>query len=188
MRLFTTAALVGTFALSGCITVDMTTEIVGADQARITGYMAVQRQMVDMMGGPAAFCVAEEGGTLTMTETEARCDILTEGTFAEVFDGDPGEPIPTITDLGDGTARISFPVGAMGADTAEMRQDPQAAAMLLPMMEGHSFTIRISGAEIVSTNGTLSDDGRSAYFTLPLPEVLNPELQLPETFEAVVRY
>lgn len=187
MRLLSTAALLGALALSGCVTVNMTAEVTGADQARVSGHMIVQRQMLDMMGGSTAFCIAEEGGTLTVTDTEARCDILTEGTFAEVFEGEPGEPIPTITDLGDGTARVSFPIGVMFADTAEMSQDPQAAAMA-PMLAGHSFTIRIAGAEIVSTNGTLSDDGRSAFFTLPLPEVLNPALQLPETFEAVVRY
>ena len=188
MRSLSSAALVGVLALSGCVDVDMTAEITGADQARLHGYMAVERQMVDMMGGAAAFCPAEEGGTLVMTDTQARCDISKDGTFAEVFEGEPGEPVPTITDLGDGTARVSFPIGAMGADTAEMREDPQAAAMLRPMLDGHTFTIRVAGAEIVETTGILSEDGRSASFTFPLIEALNPEMQLPETFDTVVRY
>lgn len=188
MRLLPTVALVGAFALSGCIDVDMTAEITGADQARLSGYMAVERAMVEMMGGAAAFCPAEEGGTLVMSDTAARCEITKEGTFGEVFEGEPGEPVPTITDLGDGTVRVSFPIGAMGADTAEMREDPQAAAMLLPMLEGHTFTIRVTGAEIVSTTGTLADDGASAFFAFPLVEALNPEMQLPETFDTVVRY
>ena len=188
MRFFPSVALAGALALSGCIDIDMTAEITGADQARLHGHMTIERAMVDMLGGATDFCPAEEGGTLVLSDTEARCDISKDGTFADVFEAEPGEPAPTITDLGDGTVRVSFPIGAMGADTAEMREDPQAAAMLRPMLEGHTFTIRVAGAEIVETTGTLSEDGRSASFSFPLIEVLNPEMQLPETFDTVVRY
>ncbi|MCA2010337.1 hypothetical protein [Pararhodobacter sp. CCB-MM2] len=188
MRMIHAAALAGALALSGCIDVDMTATIEGADQATVNGHMIVQRQMLDMMGGGEAFCPADEGGTLTTTDTEARCDVMTSGSFAEVFEGEPGEPTPTATDLGDGTVRVVFPVGQMGADTEEMRNDPQMAQMMRPMLEGHSFTIRLAGAEIVSTNGEISEDGTSASYTFQLVDILNPEVQLPETFEAVIRY
>lgn len=188
MRLFSTAALVGVLALSGCIDIDMTAEITGADEARVSGYMEMERSMVDMMGGAEAFCPAEEGGTVTLTDTLARCDMLSEGTFAEVFETDPNAPTPAAVDQGDGTVLVTFPIGQMFADAGDMRSDPQMAAAMGPMLEGHSFTIRVTGAEIVSTNGTLSEDGLSASFTLPLPEVLNPDFVIPETFETVVRY
>lgn len=188
MRMIKAAALVGALALSGCIDVDMTATIDGADSATVSGNMTVQRQMLDMMGGGEAFCPADEGGTLTLTETEARCDVLSSGTFAEVFQGEPGEPTPTATDLGDGTVRVVFPLGDMTAQSAEMRADPQMSAMMRPMLEGHTFTIRIAGQEVVSSNGTISDDGTSAAFTFPLVEILNPDMVLPETFETVVRY
>lgn len=189
MRLLKVAALGAALGLSGCIDVDMTAEIVGADQARVTGYMQVQRDMLDMMGGPEGFCNADDGGTLEMTETHARCNMLMEGTFEEVFSGESeGEPAPEVTDLGDGTVRVTFPIGAMTADTAEMRADPNMSAMMRPMLEGHAFTIRISGAEIISTNGELAADGRSASYSFPLVQVLDPDVVFPETFEAVVRY
>jgi hypothetical protein len=188
MRMFKLAALGAALALSGCIDVDMTATITGADSARVTGTMQVDRQTMEMMGGGGSFCNEEEGGTLTVTDTYARCDLLVEGSFAEVFEGDPGEPVPTATDLGDGTVRVVFPIGAMTADTAEMRSDPQMAAMMAPMLEGHSFTMRVAGAEIVSSTGEIAEDGMSASFTFPLPEVLNPEYIFPETFETVVRY
>lgn len=189
MRLLKIAALGAALGLSGCIDVDMTAEIVGQDQARVTGFMQVERSMLDMMGGAEGFCSAEDGGTLEMTETHARCNMLMEGTFEEVFSGESeGEPAPEITDLGDGTVRVMFPIGALTADTAEMRADPQMSAMMRPMLEGHSFTIRIAGAEIVSTNGELAADGRSASYSFPLEMVLDPEVTFPETFEAVVRY
>ncbi|MFN4098917.1 MAG: hypothetical protein ACK4GT_03995, partial [Pararhodobacter sp.] len=65
---------------------------------------------------------------------------------------------------------------------------PAMAQMMRPMLEGHSFTIRIAGAEIVSSNGEISADNTSASYSLELVEVLNPDFDVPETFEAVVRY
>lgn len=189
MKLLKAAALGAALALSGCIDLDMNTEILGPDEARVSGYMEVQRGMLDMMGGAESFCPAEEGGTIALTETHARCNVEMEGSFAEVFEsGEEEGPAPSVEDLGDGTVRVSFPVGAATADAAEMRADPQMAAMMRPMLEGHTFTLRISGAEIVSTNGTLSEDGASAVFTFPLVQVLDENAAFPDTFEAVVRY
>jgi hypothetical protein len=188
MRLIKSAALAATVALSGCIDVDLTTTITGPDSARLNGVMEVQTEILNMMGGGEGFCNEEDGGTLVMTETIAQCNMLIEGTFAEVFEGEPGEPVPTATDLGNGTVRVEFPLGEMTADSAEMRNDPQAAQMMGPMLAGHSFTMRVAGAEILSTNGTLADDGKSASFTFPLIEILNPEFEILDVFESVVRY
>lgn len=188
MRMLKYAALATALAVSGCIDVDLTTTITGADTARIDGVMEVQTEILNMMGGAESFCNAEEGGTLVINETSAQCNMLIEGTFAEVFKGDPGEPVPTATDLGDGTVRVEFPLGSMTADAAEMRNDPQAAQMMGPMLAGHTFTVRIAGTEIISTNGTIGDNGASASFTFPLIEILNPDFVIPNVFEAVVRY
>lgn len=188
MRFIHAAALIGALALSGCVDVDMTATIEGADQASVEGHMTIARQMLEMTGGGDSFCPADEGGTLTMGDTEARCDVHIEGAFAEVFKSDPNEPTPTAVDLGDGTVRVTFPIGDMGAQSAQMRDDPQMAAMMRPMLEGHVFTVRVAGAEIVSTNGTMAEDGHSASFSFNLIDILDPELQLPETFETVVRY
>lgn len=188
MRLLKIATFGAVLALSGCIDVDMNAEIVGADQARVTGYMQVQRGMLDMMGGPDGFCPAEEGGTIELTDTAARCNMLIEGTFAEVFESDEEGPTPEVEDLGNGTVRVSFPIGAATADAAEMRNDPQMTAMMRPMLDGHTFTLRITGAEIISTNGEMSADRRSAVYTFPLVSVLDENVEFPDTFEAVVRY
>lgn len=181
-------ALAGALALSGCIDVDLTTTITGPETARLTGYMEVQSDILNMMGGADEFCKAEEGGTLVMTDTTARCNILIEGSFTEVFEGENGEPSPTATDLGDGTVRVEFPLATMTAQSAGMRDDPAAANMMRPMLEGHTFTVRVAGAEIVSTNGLLGEDGKSASFTFPLIEILNPDYAMPDVFETVVRY
>lgn len=188
MRILHAAAIAGVLALSGCVDVDMTATIQGADRAEVDGYMTIARQMLEMSGGGDGFCPADEGGTLTLGDTEARCDVHIEGSFAEVFKDDPNGPSPTVEDLGDGTVRVSFPIGDVGAQSAEMRNDPNMVAMMRPMLEGHSFTVRVAGAEVVSTNGTMAEDGRSASFSFNLVDMLDPNLHLPETFETVVRY
>lgn len=188
MRLLKTAAVCAVLSLAGCIDVDMNTEILGPDQARVSGFMQVQAAMLEMMGGAEGFCSEDDGGTLEMTETHARCNLLIEGDFAEVFENEDSGPSPSATDLGDGTVRVSFPISAFTADAAEMREDPQMLAMMRPMLEGHSFTLRISGAQIVSSNGEIAADGRSAVFVMPLVQMLDADAVLPETFEAVVRY
>lgn len=188
MRLLKIAAVGAALTLAGCIDVDMNTEILGPDQARVTGFMQVQAGMLDMMGGAEGFCSEEEGGTLEMTDTHARCNLLIEGDFAEVFENGDNGPSPSAQDLGDGTVRVSFPISAFTDDAADMRGDPQMAAMMRPMLEGHTFVLRISGAQIISSNGEISADGTSASFTMPLVQVLEEDANLPDTFEAVVRY
>ena len=188
MRMLTLAAAATAVTLSGCIDVDLTTTITGPDAVQLTGYMEVQTEILNMMGGPESFCDPADGGTLQMTDMTARCNIVTTGSFAEVFEGEPGEPVPTATDLGDGTVRVEFPLGAMTADAEGMRDDPQTAQMMRPMLDGHTFTVRIAGAEVISTNGTVAEDGQSASYTFPLVEILSPEFDIPDVFEAVVRY
>lgn len=188
MRLLKVAALGAVLGLSGCIDVDMTAEITGADQARVTGFLQVEREMLDMMGGAEGFCSADDGGTLEMTDTHARCNMLIEGTYAEVFTDEGEGPAPTIETLADGSVRVSFPIGALTADAAEMRADPQMSAMMRPMLDGHTMTIRIAAAQIISTTGEMAADGRSASFSIPLVSILDENATFPEVFEAVVRY
>lgn len=188
MRPLKIAAVIAALTLSGCVDIDLTTTITGADTAEVSGSMTIQQQMLDMMGGAQAFCPPEEGAVLTVAESSARCDVSKAGTFAEVFQAEPGQPAPTATDLGDGTVRVSFPIGVMTADAAQVREDPQMLAMMRPMLEGHAAAIRVTGVEIISSNGTISEDGRTATFGFALVDMLNPDVQMPETFDTIVRY
>ena len=188
MRLISLGLVASTALLSACVDADLTATITGPDQATVAGYMAVERQVLDMMGGTENFCTGEDGGVLEMTETHARCNISETGTFAEIFDAEPGQPTPTITDLGDGTARVVFPIGDLTADLADMRADANMAQMMLPMLQGHVITMRVAGVEIVSSTGEVAADGASASFSYPLENALNPDIPLPTSFETVVRY
>lgn len=185
MRMIKFAVVGAAVALAGCFDVEMETTVLGPDQVRMSGFMQVQRGMLDMLGGADEFC-DEEDGTLELTDEYARCVFLEEGTVEEVFEGD--EDAPTFADLGDGTVRVIFPLGEFTGEMDEMMEDPAAAAMFRPMMEGHGMTFRITGVEIVSTNGTISEDGTSASVSFGLVDLLDESADIPENFEAVVRY
>ena len=189
MRLLTAAAAGLALSLAACIEADMETTILGADEARVNGYIQVERAMVDMMGGADGFCTAEDGGKLQITNTHARCTITQTGTFAQIFEADTGGgPQPTSRDLGDGTVHVSFPLGDLSDEMGDMAADPNMIAMFRPMMEGGAITLRISGAQIVSSNGEISGDGRSSTMRFPLTDLVDRPDAIPPTFEAVVRY
>ena len=189
MRLIIAAAAGAILSLSACVDVDMETTVLGPDEARVSGHMQMQRQMYDMMGGSGDFCPAAEGGELQLSQTHARCAISQTGSFAELFEtGDVGAPTPSATDLGDGTVQVTFPLGEMRGEMEEIADDPNMIAMFRPMMEGHSVVLRISGAEIISSNGTVSGDGTSTMLEIALTDLIDQPEAIPESFEAVVRY
>ncbi|MEZ5751915.1 MAG: hypothetical protein R3D60_08110 [Paracoccaceae bacterium] len=182
------AALAAALTLSGCIDIDVTATITAADRAEVSGHMEIQRMILDNFGGTQHFCNADEGGTLTLTDTTARCDFGRTGAFAEVFPQASDDAASTVTDLGDGTVRVSIPLGDVMGDMSDVSANPAMAAQFRPMLEGHGVTIRVAGAEIVSSNGEIAPDGLSASYTFDLVDVLNPDLSLPAAFETVVRY
>jgi hypothetical protein len=198
MRFFTAAAAGAVLALAACVDVDMDTTILDADRVRVSGHIQMERAMFDMAGGGTdGFCPEDEGGTLTLTDQHARCTITQTGTFAEIFeaaaggivdDADEETPMPTATDVGDGTVRVVFPLGDIAGEAEAMGADPGMVAMFRPMMEGHSIILRISGAEIVSSNGKISPDRTSSVLTIPLTDLLDGPQAIPASFEAVVRY
>lgn len=175
-------------ALTGCIDADMTATINGADQAEISGVVETSAQMLSMMGGPNGFCDPADGGVFEAEGQIARCTMSHSGSFAEIFEAEGDEPAPTAEDLGNGTVRVTFPFAEMSAQMAEIRNDQQALSMVGPMLQGRTVVMRVAGAEIIETNGTLADDGASASVTFNLEDILDPNATLPGDFISIVRY
>lgn len=180
-------------ALAACIEVDMTLDILGDDEARISGAMQMQRQIYEMSGADDSFCAPEDGGTLTLTETHARCEFDMVGSYAEVMmDEDrfgPGEDTPgEITSLGDGRVRVFLPLGMMGSEIDEMAEDPAMMAMMQQMMAGMSVNYTVRGREIESSTGTISEDRTSATISFGVDDIFAPADQRPVDFETILRY
>lgn len=187
----TLLALTAALSLSACIEVDMTLEVLGQDQAKVTGYTQMNRQMFDMSGGDTSFCDTEDGGTLEMTETHARCNFEKIGTFAEVMPQTPGsedEPQGELVYLDSNRVRALMPMGAMNAGVADMQEDPQMEAMMRQMLAGLSVTVRVKGAKIESSTGTISDDGTQASISIGLDDLFDKSRPAMADFETIVTY
>lgn len=179
-------------ALSACIEVDVAIEVLGEDEARVTGYMQMNRAMFDMSGGDTSFCEEEDGGTLTLTETHARCDFDKTGSFDEIMNAEGESDSPTemqgqLVSLGDGRVRALMPLGEMTEEMDDM-EDPAMIAMMRQMMSGMSITFTVKGSEIESSTGTISEDRTSASISFGVDDLIAPASERPGDFETILRY
>ncbi len=185
--------LPATLTLAACIEMDMVVEVLGEDEARITGFIEMERPAFEMSGGNPEFCPEEDGGTLELTDTYARCSIDKTGTFAEIMptesSGDtPAELRAALTYLGEDRVRALLPLSAMGVGIEEFQDDPTMRAMMQQMLAGLSVTFTIRGREIERSTGTISEDGRAASITLGVDDLLAPEPERLDDFETILRF
>jgi len=186
-------ALPAALALAACVEVDMTVEVLGEDEARLTGFVQMQRQMYDMTGGDESFCAEEDGGTLVLSDTHARCEFDKTGTFAELMRPDAADDVPTeiqgeLTYLGSNRVRAMFPLSAMNEGMEEMIEDPQMMAMMRQMLNGMSISFSVQGREIESSTGMISDDGTRATILLGVDDLISDDGEQLDDFETIVRF
>ncbi|MBI4923119.1 MAG: hypothetical protein HY834_15350 [Devosia nanyangense] len=185
-------ALALSLSLAGCI--DMTTDVyvTSATTAKATVTQTMAADIYAMVkaaddsgsSDSKPFC-KEEGQTLTENENKSgTCVIVSEGVFADLKFDDSGAK-PTFTDNGDGTVRVAVTTKDMMGEMGS-QDDPQTAAMMKQMFEGHFLTIRFGGPAVTDTNMTLNDDGTYAEIKIPFLDLLNGTADLPEELYAVV--
>ncbi len=94
----------------------------------------------------------------------------------------------TIEHRDDGLVHMSIDLVELTKEWAPRKEivDEQMLAMMARDYAGHSATISIGGKAIVETNGTLSEDGKTAAFTIPFYELVTGKLDLPPSFDALV--
>ncbi|SMH45425.1 hypothetical protein [Maritimibacter sp. HL-12] len=179
--------LVLALPLAACFDAEMSLDFPGEDRAEATMVMTASPDFYALATSSGeAFCEGEE----SMNEDGQHvCTETTGGTIDEIMN-DPdigsgmtierrdGELIYVAFDLGDITEDIA-PPEEEGAD--------EMMAMMREAFAGRSITLNISGAEIVETNGTVSDDGTTSTYEIPLTVALDGAGDLPETFNALVR-
>ena len=184
-------ALALTFGLAGCI--DMTNDIYVTStttaKATITSVMAKDIYAMVKAGGNEGedpFCKGE-GETLTENEDgSGTCVAISEGEFASLKFDDGGSK-PVITSNDDGTVRIAIStkdmMGDLGADS-----DPETAAMMKQMFEGHFLTIRFGGPEIVESNmDAAPDSAEYVEIKIPFLGLLDGSAELPDELYAIIR-
>lgn len=190
MRSFLSAvSLTMILPLTACFDVDMSLAFVDDDTVEGTMVMTASAEFYAMASSSdEPFCdgvdEAHEDGSHTCTETFS-------GTIDEVLnDPDMGEGM-SIERRDGGLIFVAFDLGDLTEDVAPSDDEGPEAEEMKDMMAaafvGHAITINLSGAEIVETNGTMSDDGTTATLTIPLESLFAEETDLPETFETLLR-
>ncbi|MDD7971676.1 hypothetical protein [Roseinatronobacter alkalisoli] len=180
-------------ALSACIEVDLSLEVIDEDTARMTGFMQMQRQFFDMSGGDASFCDEDDGGTLTLTDTHARCDFDQTGTYAEIMnpegvDAPDDDMQGSITYLGNNRTQVLLPLSTIAEDMAGDDADPAMMAMMRQMLAGMSINLSVTGARIESSSGVISEDGTRASITLDVDSYFAPAAEAPVDFDTIVEF
>ena len=66
-------------------------------------------------------------------------------------------------------------------------EDEEAAAMLKQLFAGHTITMTVRGSEVVETNMTTAEDGKSATIVIPFDDLLAGSADVPDEAYAVVK-
>ncbi|MGI9509574.1 MAG: hypothetical protein ACR2QJ_09530, partial [Geminicoccaceae bacterium] len=101
----------------------------------------------------------------------------------------------TATEIADGVIRLSFPLQdlkdsalARAAGTRQGQDLSSVAALMSVTFADRTLSLTVTGNKIVDTNGTPSEDGKSASMVIPLVDLVGTDLNhLPTAFTADVR-
>jgi hypothetical protein len=180
--------------LAGCIDVTMDLEILSDTTARATTtstmgadfYAMAKAGMAADSDGSDGFC-QEEGSVLTENaDGSATCVLVEEGPFADLEVAE-GEDAATFEVVSPGVVRVSFSTEDIKGEIGAAQQDEETKQMMQAFFEGHAITMRISGRQVVDTNMTIANGGKSAEMVIPFLDLINGTLELPEELYATVR-
>ncbi|SMQ85745.1 hypothetical protein SAMN06295905_3035 [Devosia lucknowensis] len=179
--------------LSGCIDIDVEVAITSPTTARATMTQVMSADIYAMVKMNAegqaidedSFCA--DGDITENADGSATCVMVEEGAFADLDLGQDDGGI-TFTEAGPGLVRVALPTAQMKAELgAEEQMDEETRQMVEAFFEGRTMTVIISGAEIVESNMTVAGDRRSAEQVIPLLDLINGDVDLPDEVFAVVR-
>lgn len=191
LRVRSFVSLLFILPLAACFDVDMSIAFKDENNAEATMVMKASPEFYAMMSSSEEeFCgedgveTANEDGSHTCTETFSGTvdEILNDPDMGEgmTIERRDGGQIYVAFDLGDLTEEV-VPPAEEGAEAEQMKQ------MMLAAFVGHKIAINVSGAEIIETNGTVSDDGKTASFEIPLERLIEQSEPLPESFNVLLQ-
>ncbi len=187
-RAFSFLPLILAVPLAACFDADLTVDFPDQNNAVATMAMTATPEFYAMAtSGDEPFCKGEE--SLDEDGNHVCTEIVT-GTIDEVInDPDIGEGM-TIERRDGGLIYVAFDLGALTDDIgppADEEGAEEMADMMRAAFEGHAITLNVSGAEVLETNGTVSEDGTMATFVIPLAITIDGMADMPDTFNALIQ-
>lgn len=180
-RLF--ALCLAALPLPGCIDAEVTVDFKDETTVETAMDLTLGRELFDLTGGdPQKLC---KGGTATVGADAVSCVQRKTMTVDEFLTEAQAKPAPNspegalrkalvVERLDDRRLKVSLDfAGLAAAGGPEAAQARQMGALMRGVLSGHDLVFRIRAPEIEATTGTLSDDGRTAEYVLPLVAVLS---------------
>lgn len=167
--------------LSGCFDADVTLDFKDAATVETVMDFSMTRQLFDMGGkSPADAC---EDGRHELTTDRFTCRTAKTMTLdefiAEAAARDSEAPADRLRNaalverLGTERLRVTLDFADMVKGGDEMREMRAMAGVMRAALAGHSLVFRIRAPKIDDTTGTLSQDGKTAEYILPLTVMLD---------------
>lgn len=186
-KAFSIASLALVIPLAACFDADLSVDFTGDDQAVATMTMVATPEFYQMAtSSDDPFCEGEES---VNEDGDHVCTETVTGTIDEIANNpDVGEGM-TIERRDGGLIYVAFDLSDLTEDIAPPEEEggEEMINMMKAAFEGHSITLNVSGDEIIESNGTISEDGTTASYEIPLTLTLEGNADLPDTFNALLR-
>jgi hypothetical protein len=193
-RLLSVLSLSLIVPLAACFDVEMTMSLKDENSAEMTMVMVASPEFYAMSSEGGDDLCTEEGNGQLMEDGSYVCTETMSGTIDEILeDPDMGEGV-TVERRDGGLIYVAFDLTDLTEDMAPSEEEGMDGMegmeeMMREAFAGHGITINVAGAEIVETNGSISEDGKTATYKIPLTYMFDSgtESDLPDTFSALVK-
>ncbi|MCE2518008.1 MAG: hypothetical protein J4F41_09345 [Alphaproteobacteria bacterium] len=186
--------------LSGCLNIDAHMKFREDGHVDTAMVMSVSKDMYELMNadGGENFCTGV-GEKRSKHKDSVSCTIVGKTTIETMinggfsFDVDPNANATTdtpvqVTEVGEGVLEIVVDFRKMMEDdpnNPEMN-NPEMKALVRAAMANNHMSFGFTGQQIVSSTGTISNDGRTATIKVPMTDFIDKTA--PEEFHTVLRY
>ena len=181
-------SLLFTLPLAACFDAELSLTFPDDNTAEATMVIIASQDFYEMAAtGGDAFC--EGGVEVEMDDGSHSCTETFSGTIDEAInDPDIGEGM-SIERRDGGLLYVSFDLSEVTSDITPPAEEggEEMLAMMADAFAGHAITMNIGGNEVIATNGTVSPDGKTATFSIPLDSMITGAADLPASFDVLLR-
>ena len=182
-RMVRLLALLPVLLLSGCFDIDVDLTFTKDEQVRLRSEVRMPKSLFLLVMDDADSDLGKlcEGGTPVIKADTVSCIQRKTASLEEAI---------RIEKAGDGVVRVVVDVATLLANANKEAGNEGDQTIAALMLTGHGITFRITGEEVLESNGRISDDKRTASLTVPLTALVDPAARksLPETFTTTLRY
>lgn len=189
-RILSVLSLTLVLPLAACFDVDMSLSFPDEDNVEMKSVMTASPEFYAMASSDGED-MCENGEGMVQDDGSYICTEVESGSIDELMaDPDKAQGM-TIERRDGGLLFVALDMGDLTSEMAMPEEEVEDSMkdMLREAFAGHAITVNVAGSEIVETNGTISDDGKTATFEIPLTVLLdNPaDVDLPDAFTVLLK-